>query len=259
MPISLFLRRQLIALPLGLFKMTCKQLPAVPPQFAALALAAVSLITFGNMQVEAAKRLTRKVPKVEIHLTGPDTVSPSASLESQSLRARLTNRSAEPLVFFVRNGYLMNANWSWTVTDDKGTPMGMEFVEHFYCGTIPYDPNWAQLHDRDVFVLGPGESHDFPTPGGPSDDYVFPSAGVYHLSVSLTYVPPNASQYFESHGRRRSANGYEHWDLSDLSLSNLEALQNSLSVQATSDIRNLTLPSGRHPEGGKGLATLMIR
>jgi len=239
--------------------MTRKHVPTARPQLAALALVAVSLITFGNMQVAAAKRLTRKVPKVEIHLTGPHTVSPSASLESQVFHALLTNRSTEPLVFFVRNGYLMNANWSWTVKNDQGTPMGMEFAEHLYCGTIPYDPNWAQLHDRDVFVLGPGESHDFATPGGPSDDYVFPSAGVYHLYVSLTYVPPKASQRFDAHGRRRSANGYEHWDTGDLSLSNLEALQNSLSIQATSDIWSLTLPSSRHPAGGKGLATSMIR
>lgn len=42
----------------------------------------------------------------------------------------------------------------------------MEFVEHGYYGTIPYDPNWSQVHDSDVFVLGPGDSHEFPISGG---------------------------------------------------------------------------------------------
>jgi hypothetical protein len=164
----------------------------------------------------------------------------------------LINRSAEPLVLFVRNGYLLNARWNWTVTDDKGLPVGMELVLRGMCGTVPYDPNWRQLHDSNVFLLGPGESREFPIPGGPSDDYVFPRAGMYHLSITLLYVPPNAKDYFDEHGKRAPANSFERWDTTQLSPDNLALLQNSLSVLGTSADWNLALPSkrgnpGNHP------------
>jgi hypothetical protein len=94
-------------------------------------------------------------------------------------------------------------------------------------------------------MLAPGESHEFPILPGPSDDYSFPSAGTYHLSVTLTYVPPNADHYFDEQGKRQPASGYTQWDLSQVGVDQLAALQYSLSVHATSDTWNLELPSKR--------------
>ncbi len=191
----------------------------------------------------------RKLPKFEIKLSGPTMVRPSESLESQIFHALLTNRSAEPQVFVMRNRILMNANWYWTVTDAKGMPVGMEFVLRGFCGTPPNsaeaEAEASRLHDKDLLVLAPGESREFPILPGPSDDYSFPSAGTYHLSVTLTYVPPNADHYFDERGKRQRASGYAQWDLSQLGVDQLAAVENSLSVQATSDTWNLELPSKR--------------
>lgn len=230
-----------------------REVPSVRPSLAAFALIAVSLVTTGNFQAETARRVTRKLPKIEIHLTGPATLKPSESLESQQFKALLTNRSAESQVSIVRGGQLMNARWYWSVTDESGSPIGMELVEHGYCGTESYSAasreaaSW--LRDSDVFVLAPGESHEFSIPGGPSDDYYFPRAGTYHLSVSLIYVPPNTTEYFDENGKPRHAFGLATWKLGDLSVRSLEAVQHSLSVQARSDLWNLKLPARRRPPG----------
>jgi hypothetical protein len=218
------------------------------PPLATLVLIACVSVPFLKLGAQDARLSPRKLPKVAIKLSGPRTVRPGASLESQIYKALVTNRSAEPLVFVVRNGFLMNANWDWTVTDAKGMPIGMEFVLHGYCGTVPgEDPNARFLRDSDLVVLGPGESHEFPVLPGPSDDYSFPSAGTYHLAVTLTYVPPNANHYFDERGKRQRANGYAQWDLSKLGVDQLAAVENSLSVQATSDVWNLELPARRSP------------
>ena len=63
--------------------------------------------------------------------------------------------------------------------------------------------------------------------------------------MTLTYVPPNADHYFDEHGKRQPARSYEPWDLSQLGVDQRAAMENSLSVQATSDIWNLELPSKR--------------
>jgi hypothetical protein len=231
------------------------------PPLAVFVLVACTWLPFLRLGAQDSRQSPRKLPKIEIKLSGPKTVRPSESLESQIFHALLTNRSAEPQVFIVRHGYLMNADWDWTVTDSSGSPIGMELVEHGFCGTPPYSAESLEaaswLHDSDLFVLAPGESHLFPIPGGPSDDYYFPSAGTYHLSVTLTYVPPNASKYVDEYGKSRSATGYGTWKLGDLSVPSLEALQNSLSVQARSDTWNLMLSSRRRPAGGKGPAVLI--
>jgi len=221
----------------------------VHPPLAAFVLVACLCVPFLRLGAEDSRRPPRKLPKMEIKLSGPTTVRSSESLESQIFHALLTNRSAEQQVFVVRNGFLMNANWSWTVTDAKGMPVGMEFILRGFCGTPPYSPeaeaeaSW--LHDEDLLVLAPGESHEFPILPGPSDDYSFPSAGTYHLSVTLTYVPPNADHYFDERGKRQRASAYAQWDLSQLGVDQLAAVENSLSVQATSDTWNLELPSKR--------------
>jgi hypothetical protein len=215
------------------------------PQLAALALVACFALPYGNLGGEKAHRLSRKIPKFEVRLSGPTTVGPNESLQSQRYTALLTNRSADPQVFFVRGDYLLNANWNWSVTDAKGQPVGMEMVlNRGYCGTVPYNPNWRRLQDSNLFVLNPGESHEFAV-SGPSDLYSFPTAGTYHVSVMLTYVPPNASYYFDEQGKRWSESDYERWDLSGLSLGTLEAVQNSLPFQATSNKWDLMLPAAR--------------
>jgi hypothetical protein len=222
---------------------------SMQPSLAAFVLIACVALPLGGLGAGETRRLSRKLPKVEIQLSGPTSVRPQDSLTMQSYKALLTNHSAEPLVLIVREGYLMDANWNWTVTDAKGFPVGMEFILRGYCGTVPYSAEAkaeaSRLHDKDLVVLTPGESREFPIPAGPSDDYSFPSAGTYHLSVTLTYVQPNATEYFDEQGKRRAASGYAQWDLSQLNINSLHALQESLSVQATSKPWDLQLPSPR--------------
>jgi hypothetical protein len=228
-----------------------REFPHLRPPLATLVLIACACLPFLQLGAQDARHSPRKLPKVEIKLSGPTTVRPGASLESTIFQALLTNRSAEPVVFIVRNGFLMNANWDWNVADAKGTPIGMGLVLRGYCGTVPgEDPNARFLRDNDLVVLGPGESHEFAVLPGPSDDYSFPSAGTYHLSVTLTYVRPNADHYFDERGERQRAIGYTQWDLNKLSADQLAAVENSLSVQATSDTWNLELPSRRGPRQG---------
>jgi hypothetical protein len=223
-----------------------REVPYLRPSLTAFVLVACACLPFLGLDAQGGRRSPRKLPKMAIKLSGPTTVRPGASLESQIYNALLTNRSAEPQVFIVRNGFLMDADWNWSVTDAKGYPVGMEFVPHGYCGTVPgRDPNARFLRDSDLLVLGSGESHEFPILPGPSDDYSFPSAGTYHLAVTLTYVPPNADHYFDARGKRQRANGYAQWDLSKLGVDQRAALENSLSLQTTSDTWNLELPSKR--------------
>src|SRR5262249_33924525 len=159
--------------------------------------------------------------------SGPPSVGAEDSLETERFTALLTNRSVEPQVLFVREGILMNAHWDWAVTDTKGQPIGMDLVERWYCGTVPYSEEAERearnVRDKDLIVLAPGESREFHIPAGPSDDYSFPKAGTYHLSVTLTYVPPNATYYFDEHGQRQKAAGFQEWNLSHLSVESLEA------------------------------------
>jgi hypothetical protein len=221
------------------------------PPLAALVLIACVCVPFLKLGAQDARHSPRKLPKIDIKLSGPTTVRPSESLESNIFHALLTNRSAEPLVLVVRSGILMNAKWDWTVTDAKGTPIGMGFVLHGYCGTVPgEDPDARFLRESDLLVLGPGESREFRVLPGPSDDYSFPSVGTYHLAVTLTYVPPNADHYFDARGKRQRAFGYAQWDLNKLGVDQLAAVENSLSVQATSNIWSLELPSRRGPKQG---------
>jgi hypothetical protein len=224
------------------------------PPLATLILIACVCVPFLQLGAQDARRSSRKLPKAEIKLiSGPTTLRPNESLESNIFHALLTNRSAEPLLLFVRSGILMNARWDWTVTDAMGTPIGMGFeLGRGFCGTPITGPE-AQaearhLRDDDLLVLAPGESHEFMVLPGPSDDYMFPSAGTYHLAVTLTYVAPNADHYFDERGKRQRALGYQQWDLSRLGVDQFAAVKNSLSVQATSDTWNLVLPSRRGPK-----------
>ena len=228
-----------------------REVHAMRPPLAALALIACLSLPFGRLDAERARRVSRKVPKVEMALSGPTTVPHNESLEMQRYKVLLTNRSAEPLVLFVRNEYLMNARWDWTVTDARGEFVGVEFVQRWYCGTVPYSAEaeiaWHHIHDEDVIALQPGDSREFSVPVGPSDAYSFPRAGMYHLSVTMTYVPPNAGELLDQRGQRFKAAGYDQWDLSELSPDAFQTLQNSLSLQATSKTWNLKLTSSRRP------------
>ena len=230
-----------------------RELPSTRPPLAALFLAACICLQLGQFGAEAAHRVPRKIPKLEIKISGPASLGPDYSLESQQFTARLTNRSEEQQVFFVRNGYLMNARWEWTVTDAKGEYMSMALVNRGFCGTVGHVSEEAEaearrIRDKDLVVLAPGESREFAI-FGPSDDYNFPKAGTYRLAVTLTYVPPNAEYYFDEHGKRQKVFGHAQWDLSKLSVDGLRAVQNSLSVNATSNAWNLMLTSARtHPD-----------
>lgn len=241
------------------------------PPLAALALIVCFSLPLTQLDGEKARSASRKIPKVEIALSSPTTLKRSESLTAQRYKAMVTNRSAEPLVLFVRDGILLNAAWYWGVTDAKGWPVGMEFVPLYggFCGTPAYSAEslaaWHRLHDSDLFVLSPGESREFPIPLGPSDNYSFPTAGTYYLTVALTYVPPNATEYIDADGKRQPvltnssrfygfdelAGGFERWDLSELSPDAYRALQDSLSVQARSNSWNLVLSSRRRPSGGE--------
>ena len=227
-----------------------RDVPAMRPPLAALLLAACVCAPLGNLGTLGAPRPARKVPKVEIKLSGPATVRPNQSLEATWFHAVLTNRSTEPLLLFVRDGRLMNARWDWSITDAQGQPIGMAFVNRGYCGTEPYSLEARlaalKLHDADFVSLAPGESREFDTPGGPSDDFNFPTAGTYHLRVQLTYVPPNAAYLFDERGRRWKAVGYEQWDESQLSVDAAAALRNSLGfASGKSSSHDLTLPTAR--------------
>jgi hypothetical protein len=232
-----------------------REVPYLRPPLATLVLVACVCVPFLQLGAADARHSARKLPKAEIKLiSGPTTLRTNESLGSNVFRALLTNHSAEPLLLFVRNGILMNAKWDWSVIDAKGTPIGMGFVPgRGFCGTPITSPEAEaearHLRNDDLLVLAPGESHEFMVLPGPSDDYVFPSAGTYHLSVTLTYVPPNADYYFDERGKRQRAIGYTQWDFSRLGVDQFAALKNSLSVQATSDTWNLALPSKRGPEG----------
>lgn len=240
-----------------------REVPPMRPPLAALLLAACVCVPLSQFGSEAAHRPARKIPKFEIKLSGPSSLGANESLEIQRFNALLANRSEEPQVLFVREGYLMNARWNWTVTDAKGQYVGMDFVLRGYCGTVPYSEEAAEearhINDKDLIVLAPGESREFAIPAGPSDDYSFPKAGTYHLAVTLTYMPPNATFYFDEHGKRQKAEGYERWDLGRLSVDSLQGLQNSLSIQATSGRWNLMLPTRRVRGNGPGMIPLKIR
>jgi hypothetical protein len=233
-------------------------LSPVRPSIAAFLLTACISLPLGQFGPEAAGRPPRKISKIEVKLSGPSSVGAEDSLESQRFTALLTNRSVEPQVLFVRAGILMNAHWDWTVTDTKGQPVGMDLVPRWECGTVPYseeaEREWPNIRDKDLIVLAPGESREFLIPGGPSDDYSFPKAGIYHLAVTLTYVPPNAMYYFDEQGKQQKAEGFPEWNLSHLSVDSLEAVQNSLSIKATSDTWNLNLTAPRvHPDASDHL------
>ena len=105
------------------------------PPLATLVLIACVCVPLLQLGAQDARHSSRRLPKVAVKLNGPTTVRPSASLESTVFQALLTNRSAEPLLLFVRGGMLMNARWDWSVTDAKGSPTGMGFVMHGFCGT----------------------------------------------------------------------------------------------------------------------------
>lgn len=239
-----------------------REVPPMRPPLAALLLAACMCAPLARFGAEGPRRPPHMIPKFDIHVSGPASLGPDESLAAQRFVARLTNRSAEPQVLFVREGYLMNARWNWTVTDTKGQYLGMALVIAGYCGTLPYDEKAAEearhIRDKDLTVLAPGESRGFPI-AGPSDDYDFPKAGTYHLAVTLTYVPPNAPYYFDEHSRRQKAEGYEQWDLSTLSVDGLQAMQNSLSIRAASDTWSLTVPTARMHGNGPGMIPLTIR
>ena len=228
------------------------------PPLAAFALIACFSMSLARLDAEKARSASRKLPKVEIKLSGPRSVQPGESLEAQFFKATLTNRSAEPLVFFARSGYLMNARWRWTVTDAKDQPLGMAFIIRGMCGTVPYSEEGLAaarlIHDDEVTLIGPGESHEFPIPVRISDDYNFPAAGTYTLRVTLTYVVPNAAFYIDERGKRVETRpsqgffdtgGYEQWNLSQLSADSLAMLQESQSLQATSEAWNLRMPEAR--------------
>ena len=238
-----------------------RHVPAMRPPLAAFALIACLTLPLARLDAEKARRVSRKLPKVEIALSGPTMLRPSESLAAQRYTARLTNRSAEPLVLVVRDGRLLNVNWFWNVTDGKGWPVGIDFHPMGgFCGTPPYTAEayaeWQRLHDSDIRVLAPGESQEFTIPFGPTDDYIFPAAGTYHLSVTLTYVPPNATHYLDERGKRvevsrRSSwldlTGFDDWNLSELSPDAIRTLQDSLPLQSTSSTWNLVLPAKRQP------------
>jgi hypothetical protein len=215
---------------------------------AVLALVVLGLVSLGNSNVEGADA-PRKRPKVSLSINGPSSVTRNESLELLRFRAVLTNRGAAPVLLFVRNDYLLNANWNWTVTDAEGTPMGMELVNHGFCGTVPYSEEAAaearRVRDKDLVTLAPGESREFPIPGGPSDDYNFPAPGTYRFAVTLAYLPPNAAYLTDEQGQRQKAYGFEQWDLSQLSVNGAAALQRSFSLQATSNAWDVALPTAR--------------
>ena len=215
---------------------------------AVLALVVLGLVWFGNINVEGADAPRRR-PKISLVVSGPNSVGRNESLELLRFRAVLTNRGTEPLLLFVRNDYLLNANWYWSVTDAEGTPMGIEFVNRGFCGTPFMSPEAEaaarRIHDTDLVTLVPGESREFPIPGGPSDDYNFPAAGTYRFAVTLSYLPPNAAYFYDEQGHRQKAAGYEQWDLSQLSANATAALQKSLSLNAISNAWDLALPTAR--------------
>lgn len=215
---------------------------------AVLALVALSFFSLGNTKVEGADA-PRKRPKISLTISGPSAATRNESLELLRFHAVLTNRSSEPLLLLVRNDYLLNANWNWTVTDVDGTPLGMELVNRGFCGTpvVSAEAEAAarRVHDSDLVTLRPGESREFPIPGGPSDDYNFPTAGTYRFAVTLAYLPPNAAYYIDEHGQRQRAYGFEQWDLSQLSPDAATALQKSFFLHATSNGWELSLPTAR--------------
>lgn len=218
------------------------------PRLTVLALVALGLLGFSNSGVAGADA-ARKLPKISLSLSGPTSVRRNESLELLRFQAVLTNRGSEPLLLFVRDGYLLNARWNWTVTDAEGMPMGMQLVERGFCSTPAMSPEAEaaarRIHDSDLVALAPGESREFPVPGGPSDDYDFPASGTYRFAVTLDYLPPNAGSYLDEQGQRHKATGYEQWDLSQLSVQGAAALRKSFSLYAMSNAWEMALPTAR--------------
>jgi len=236
------------------------------PPLAAFALIACLSLPLARLDAERARRPLRKLPKVELALSGPTTVRAGESLAANRYKVLLTNHSEEPLVLFARNDFLLNAQWSWMVTDSQGSPVGMELFPMMrgFCGTMPYSAEsmaaWHRLHDSDVLALNPGESYEFAIPVGPSDDYSFPRAGTYHLSVTLTYTPPKVTT--DDGDRwlpRRAYESEDQWGFSQLSPDAFHQLQDSLPVQATSNLWSLQLNSSRRPVGpSSDMAPILI-
>src|SRR5271163_3073538 len=97
-----------------------REVPYLRPPLATLVLIACVCVPLLQLGAQDTRHAPRKLPKAEIKfISGPTTVRASESLESNIFHALLTNRSAEPLLLFVRNGILMNARWDWS--DRKST------------------------------------------------------------------------------------------------------------------------------------------
>jgi hypothetical protein len=206
-------------------------------------------------RVEAAPRDAGKRAGLELRLTGPAPVGLPDSLEEKDFKATLTNHSPTPMVFLARNGALMNAIWDWTITDVKrNRVVGMDLRYRLYCATPPTGEenpeSLVPLHDADIFVLEPGESHEFSITGDSLFRYAFPRADTYLCSVTLTYVAPNSGEFVDEAGVRWTE---RHWDFSNLTTEKREALQSSRGLKAASDKWKVALGAASAPTPGMPL------
>src|SRR5215470_6844157 len=113
-----------------------REFPATRLQLAALALVACFSLPLVRIDADRARRASRKLPKIELALSGPTSMRPSESLAAQRFVVKLKNRSAYPLVLVVRDSQLLNVNWNWNVSDAQGWPVGIEFhPTGGFCGT----------------------------------------------------------------------------------------------------------------------------
>jgi hypothetical protein len=75
-----------------------REAPYARPQLATFVLVACSCLPILGLSAQDARHSARKLPKIELKLSGPTTIRPSESLTMQRYSALLTNRSSEPLV-----------------------------------------------------------------------------------------------------------------------------------------------------------------
>lgn len=155
-----------------------------------------------------------QAPRVELLISGPQTLKLLARGETVHFTAVLINHSTSPVLFVPPHPDWPDERWTmWQAFDEKG-----RFVE-----TVPQEFIWCDPHgtmraqyvlpmstlsgpkdirDSDLVLLQPGESYELPHVGDPRLYLKFPHPGKYHLSLAYGFQP---SHYRLPAGSLRSA------------------------------------------------------
>lgn len=182
-------------------------------------LLAALLLTVGivHAQVQqepSASNQTQAAPRLELVLTGPESVPLPRKNWRPLFTAVLINRSNEAIVFVPpRNDWYGERRLEWEAVDSKGEWLdrqpnyAIECDVHGVMRMVPDLPGELltaepprQIRDGDLVVLQPGESYAIKSLADPWFSLNFRRHGVYTLSLhfslaSAHYALPKNSRY----------------------------------------------------------------